>query len=464
MRVAFFHPDLGLGGAERLIVDAAASLARRGHAVTVYTSHYDPSRSFQETREGLFAVEVVGAWIPRTLGGGLHILCAVLRALWLATWVCLGSGASFDVVVSDQVSAYLVPLRLLQPRWGRFFYCHFPDLLLASRASLLQRVYRAPFDVFEALAMNMADAVVVNSHFTQEVFTRTFELYRGTRPSVLYPCVDVGADSAVSAPAPPGAGSRASAHVLLSINRFERKKALGRAIAGLEALRDAKPALFDSVRLILAGGWDARVEENVAYHRELVATCAEASLSSFDAPSAQAALESSAKVCFVRSFSDADKAALLRAATAVVYTPSHEHFGIVPIEAMAAARPVIAVQSGGPMESVSDATGILVPEPPSPADMATAFQTLLADPSRPRAMGLAGRQRAKDLFSRDAFAARLDLLLSQLHASPPASAAPAPLLFLAWVLVLLLLPPLAPLYALARPPPSILPPARARSP
>jgi hypothetical protein len=28
LRIAFLHPDLGLGGAERLVVDAAAGLAR----------------------------------------------------------------------------------------------------------------------------------------------------------------------------------------------------------------------------------------------------------------------------------------------------------------------------------------------------------------------------------------------------------------------------------------------------
>ena len=37
---------------------------------------------------------------------------------------------------------------------------------------------------------------------------------------------------------------------------------------------------------------------------------------------------------------------------AVVYTPSNEHFGIVPLEAMAMARPVVAVNNGGPRESV----------------------------------------------------------------------------------------------------------------
>lgn len=35
MRVAICHPDLGLGGAERLIVDAASALAARGHDVVV---------------------------------------------------------------------------------------------------------------------------------------------------------------------------------------------------------------------------------------------------------------------------------------------------------------------------------------------------------------------------------------------------------------------------------------------
>ena len=30
LRVAFIHPDLGLGGAERLIVDAATELVKHG--------------------------------------------------------------------------------------------------------------------------------------------------------------------------------------------------------------------------------------------------------------------------------------------------------------------------------------------------------------------------------------------------------------------------------------------------
>jgi hypothetical protein len=48
----FFHPDLGIGGAERLVVDAAVALQERGHKVTIFTSHCDPRHCFDEARDG----------------------------------------------------------------------------------------------------------------------------------------------------------------------------------------------------------------------------------------------------------------------------------------------------------------------------------------------------------------------------------------------------------------------------
>ena len=35
--IVFFHPDLGIGGAERLVIDAAVGLQKRGHSVTIFT-------------------------------------------------------------------------------------------------------------------------------------------------------------------------------------------------------------------------------------------------------------------------------------------------------------------------------------------------------------------------------------------------------------------------------------------
>jgi hypothetical protein len=51
--IVFFHPDLGIGGAERLVIDAAVGLQTRGHKVTIFTSHCDPNHCFEEARDGM---------------------------------------------------------------------------------------------------------------------------------------------------------------------------------------------------------------------------------------------------------------------------------------------------------------------------------------------------------------------------------------------------------------------------
>lgn len=64
LRVVFVHPDLGIGGAERLVVDAALSLQERGHSVRIYTQHHDPEHAFEETK-GALDVRVRGDFLPR---------------------------------------------------------------------------------------------------------------------------------------------------------------------------------------------------------------------------------------------------------------------------------------------------------------------------------------------------------------------------------------------------------------
>lgn len=73
-----------------------------------------------------------------------------------------------------------------------------------------------------------------------------------------------------------------------------------------------------------------------------------------------------------------ERAFLLSKCRCVVYTPQNEHFGIVPIEAMVAKRPVVAVCSGGPMESIlHQKTGYLCD--PSPRAFADAILQVLRD-------------------------------------------------------------------------------------
>ena len=57
--IVFFHPDLGIGGAERLVIDAAVGLQNRGHKVTIFTSHCDRNHCFDEARDGKLSKAVL---------------------------------------------------------------------------------------------------------------------------------------------------------------------------------------------------------------------------------------------------------------------------------------------------------------------------------------------------------------------------------------------------------------------
>ena len=83
----------------------------------------------------------------------------------------------------------------------------------------------------------------------------------------------------------------------------------------------------------------------------------------------------------------------------VTVIPSrHEPQGLVCLEAMAAASPVVASDTGGLLEMIRQGVeGWLVP-PDDPAALARALEEALADPDRARAMGAAGRKRFLEEF------------------------------------------------------------------
>ena len=76
-----------------------------------------------------------------------------------------------------------------------------------------------------------------------------------------------------------------------------------------------------------------------------------------------------------------------------------EGLPISVLEAMAAAKPVVATRIGGTDEAVVDGqTGILVP-PGDARSLAAALQTILAVPARARRFGAAGRERLQARFT-----------------------------------------------------------------
>ena len=103
----------------------------------------------------------------------------------------------------------------------------------------------------------------------------------------------------------------------------------------------------------------------------------------------------------------------MRTSDALLYTPSGEHFGIVPIEAMYVGTPVIAVNDGaGPTETVQDGkTGFLCKS--DEIAFAEAAVKLLTDRSLQKQLGEAGRKRVEDEFSFQSFATQLDKVVKE---------------------------------------------------
>lgn len=385
VKVVFIHPDLGIGGAERLIVDCSLALQVKGHTTVIVTAHHDKSHCFTETVSGECDVICVGDWLPRSIGGRCQALCASLRMLYASLYVMLVLQA--DVVIVDQVST---PLPLLRAAgFPTLFYCHYPDLLLSTGRSLLKSLYRAPLDWMEEVTTGAANVVLVNSLFTKGVFRDTFSRLTHIRPQVLYPSLAMHMFE--------GKGSRPadvldnpSITTFLSINRYERKKNIGLAIRAFARLGKT------SARLIVAGGYDSRVKENVEHFEELVSLAGELSVSD--------------RVIFLRSPGDQEKVWLLRNSSCLVYTPAGEHFGIVPLEAMYCSTPVIAVNSGGPTETVLHGqTGWLCEG--DPEQFAIAMRKVDTGDIDLKFIGMTGRKRVEQKFSFTAFTDSLDELV-----------------------------------------------------
>ncbi|KAK0388184.1 hypothetical protein NLU13_4429 [Sarocladium strictum] len=413
--VVFFHPDLGIGGAERLVVDAAVGLKSRGYRVVIFTNHCDPSHCFDECRDGTLDVRVRGSWlIPPSILSRLTILCAILRHIHLLLSVYFSSELSRlrpTAFFVDQLSAGLPLMQYLYPNVPILFYCHFPDLLLARgrETSALKRAYRLPFDWLEEWSMGFAQAVAVNSEFTKRVVEKTWPgLTRVVSTKVIYPCVDT--DEKISETSLPD--ELRDQKIILSINRFERKKDVGLAIKAFAAI---PPEKRKDARLIIAGGYDSRIAENVEYHAELQDLATSLSLTHHTTSSLDAAPPPPTPILFLLSVPSPLKQALLLSARLLVYTPSNEHFGIVPLEAMLSSTPVLAADTGGPVETVLDGQSGWLRSPDNISDWTTVvLRSLQLTSAQVEVMGQKGRDRVKRMFGREKMADRLEATMDEI--------------------------------------------------
>jgi D-inositol-3-phosphate glycosyltransferase len=354
-------PLAALGGADAggqnvHVLELSSALADMGHQVTVWTRREDPA---------------VADGVPLRPGVVVrHVAAGPARA-----------------VPKDELVPYLPEFtRVLDDAWtadppdivhGHFWMSgmvalaaaagRFPVVQTFHALGSVKRRHQGEDDTSpegrvraELAVARQADRVLATC--TEEVF----ELARMGAPRRRMVVVPCGVDTTEFIPEGPVA-PRGDRPRLVSLGRLVRRKGVDEVI---EAMRRVPAA-----ELVVAGG-EGDGDPDAARLRE----CAR-----------QAGVAD--RVRFVGPVARQDVPALLRSADAVTCVPWYEPFGIVPLEAMACGRPVVASAVGGIQDTVVDqVTGLLVP-PRRPDALAAALRDLIGSPTLGAAYGIAGRDR-----------------------------------------------------------------------
>ncbi|CAG9771377.1 unnamed protein product [Ceutorhynchus assimilis] len=405
LKIAFIHPDLGIGGAERLVLDVAGALKKQNHDILFITNHYDKNHAFEELKNEEFPVVVYGDWIPRTIFGRCQALLAYIRIVYLTIVYILFGQSEFmpDLYFVDLIPTAIPFLKLANKKV--IYYCHHPDLLASPPGGKLKKIYRKPIDWVELKATALADIILVNSNYTASIFRRTFpEIQKPIQ--ILYPTIAWSFKESVQklkTIKPIGevvdiGSEKNNLTVFLSINRFHPAKRLDFAVNAMDKLKSiSTKEEWDRIFCIIAGGYDPINKTNADTFEELSKLVQEKNLEN--------------KMIFLKSPSDSLKVDLLTSCTALLYTPLKEHFGIVPLEAMLVSKPVIAMNSGGPRETVDHGvTGYLCE--PTADSLAQFMYRIVTEDSKN--MGVEGKKKLDQNFSHESFGRSLKMVLKEI--------------------------------------------------
>ena len=391
MKVALYYPWIYLkSGCERTIVE----LVRRSrHDWTIMTNRYDADATFPELKS-MNVLELPRISVRRSF---LDVFRAGWRVLGqklplerqqLLVVFCEGLG-DFVVFRNRNIPVLCVCFTPLRAAFDTAYQENYMEKHgnFAPRRILL-RLAAGGFKTLDRIAWSRFQRVFAIS---DEVKARVLRggLCPEDKLEILHPGIDV------SRMQPSGRYKKE----FLIAGRIMWTKNIELGISAFQDLLQRRSDLRD-FQLAIAGFVDEKSKLYIAKLREMSA--------------------STPQIRFIESPSDNEMLELYRNCYALVYTPFNEDWGLVPIEAMASERPVIAVSRGGPRETiVHGKTGYLLP--PNPRMFSNAMETLADNTELVRTMGKCGREHARR-FSWDVFCDRVDEYISNLEAASTAGA------------------------------------------
>ena len=357
-----FYPNFG--GVEEACRNLALEYERRGHQVTIVTSRYPAALPAEETIQGV-SVRRFPFELPRGSASGM---------------------AQFARQFPKDMAGVL---RLLKERKVNLIHvqCVGPNGFYALWAARLTKL--------PLVVTTQGERTMDAGKLYQKSITANWTLKQLLmRANYVTACSEQTLDDARQFVGSPLAGKSRPVYNGIALDEFD---------AGQVAYSHPRPYLFGIGRVVPQKGFDVLID---AYAR-LSARVANAPdlLIAGEGPEREnlqkrvGDLGLTDRVHLI-GFADRPTAvSLFRGCEMFILPSRHEPQGIVNLEAMACAKPVIASRVGGVPEIVLDGvTGLLVPGE-DPAALAQALEGLLADPQKAKALGDAGRARVVAEFT-----------------------------------------------------------------
>jgi D-inositol-3-phosphate glycosyltransferase len=356
------------GGQNVHVSALAAAMAALGHTVTVYTRRDDPSLPEKVVMPSGFAVRHIKAGPDRPIpkdqiyphvpefSAGLQRAWRFARPdvahshFWMSGVATVAAAEAFELPIVHTYHALGVEKQR---------YLGKADTSPATRLSEEAKIARG------------VDCIVATS---RAEIAELQAMGASLGAICVIPCgVDVEQFS------PRGIREVKTSNLLriVTVSRLVPRKGVDTIIESLAAIPDAE--------LIIAGGGEAGSFDGDPEMQRLLAVAAHCGVAE--------------RISFRGPIERRRVAELLRSSDIAVCTPWYEPFGMVALEAMSCAVPIVASRVGGLQDTVVDGvTGFHV-APRSPSQLADAVRRLQADKRLRRAFGRAARERATTRYS-----------------------------------------------------------------
>lgn len=266
---------------------------------------------------------------------------------------------------------------------------------LHSHVQLVRRLNGLPMNLdarmlarLENLLLQRASVILANSQSLAQECARDHRI-----PPDRIQVLPLGLDYQLFAPRQGDAlrqrlGLPATVSVVLYAGRLEQRKGVDLLIEAFGQVATQHPAA-----VLALAGFDTQTAPGQRSYRDFL-------------EQRVAALGIAGNVHFLGHVPYAELPELYASCDIFVAPSRFEPFGMIYLEAMASAKPVIACRSGGVPEIVEEGSTGLMVEPEDADGLARALARLLADPTYARKLGEAGRNRVKTLFSSRTIAER----------------------------------------------------------